>query len=150
MAALRNKIQWPAPIMPLRFNYMFEPHNAETPEIKKLDHDDRILSQLLLEIKLPDQAIQGLGETIGKDMPADEVRPPVEDITLAILRPLWMKAELSLTAVITAQIMLDIINVCGNKLHRFYGQLTYAWKFTAESMEFKVGPGGRATNRTVN
>ncbi|KAI0138552.1 hypothetical protein F4776DRAFT_618877 [Hypoxylon sp. NC0597] len=132
--------QWPPPILPLRFNYLQDLQKLDTPEHKKLQRDDEILSQLLLDLQLPDRGK-------GKRKPTKEMeniwmrQRLAQDIFLKALQPVWTEGKLSLTAVVTSQIWLDIIDVCSD-LPRFSKQLTYANAYISKSIDFTTTPDG--------
>lgn len=133
LTALEKNIQWPQPISPSSFHFpTAEKVGNRAAETKRLAYEDKLLTQLLLELQLPDQAIRGVGSKSRSGMPVEEILPPQQEIFLQIMRPHWWKKQLSVTAVVMAQILLVINRDCGSKLPRFYGQL-YTRKSTRAS-----------------
>lgn len=144
--------QWPPPIMPLRLNYISEPEKADTPEHKKLQDDDVLLSQLLLELQLPDRMAESLKEGKANKESSDLFGPINEDIFWKTMRPVWMKGDkhVSATIVVTAQIMLDIHHACGSNLPRVHKHLQYVHKYAQESFEFSSDGRGRLSTGGIN
>lgn len=60
---LKTKAAWPVPVWPMRFGYVSRPDLLEKPGYAKLEADDRVLTQLLHDLALADQANHGLGKT---------------------------------------------------------------------------------------
>ncbi|OTA85081.1 hypothetical protein M434DRAFT_16208 [Hypoxylon sp. CO27-5] len=133
--------KWPAPILPLRFNYLQDLHKLDTSEHKKLQHDDEILSQLLLDLQLTDS---GKGKKkYTKEMEDIWMSQCLaQDIFLRTLQPAWTEGKLSLTTVVTSQIWLDMIDTCSD-LPKFSKQLTYANAYISKSTNFTTTPDGK-------
>lgn len=151
VAAMSNaaEVKWPAPIPPLTFNYIHDPSKVDKPEHKKLQHDDQVLSQVLLDLQLPDKARKYSTEfkDPNKAM-AGMVNPPHEDIFLRTLRPVWAEGKVSVTAVVVAQAILDILDTC--KVPQFYRHLKYAHQHESESFKFKQLPGRGLSTGDLN
>ncbi|RYP59777.1 hypothetical protein DL769_008395 [Monosporascus sp. CRB-8-3] len=121
----------------LEFNYIAQPDKADAPEHKKLQHDDQILSQLLIDLMLPDKARKHTTNLGDEEM----LKPPQEDIFLRMLRPVWTSGKLSVTAAVTSRILLDILDTCGAS-QRFNRQLTHAGQHASRGFQFSQVPGG--------
>ncbi|KAI1144327.1 hypothetical protein F5Y05DRAFT_418364 [Hypoxylon sp. FL0543] len=132
---------WSPPVMPLRFNYIQGPHKAEIPEHSKLQRDDELLSQLLLHLQLPDK-VKGERKDSSEIGDMSMLDPPVRDIFSRNLQPVWTDGKVSLTAVFTAQILLDILGICSD-LPNFPRQLAVANAYAWNSFDFKATPEGK-------
>ncbi|KAI2463536.1 hypothetical protein F4781DRAFT_117785 [Annulohypoxylon bovei var. microspora] len=130
-------IAWPPPIVPLRFNYLHAPHKADMPEHKKLQHDDQILSQLLIDLELPDRAMKYARGKCDISM----AEPVVKDIFSRTLQPVWVEGKLSVAAVVIAQTILDISDVC-NELQNFPKLVTHTNAYASKSFDFQMLEGG--------
>lgn len=133
-----RKISWPLSIPPLRFHYLLDPEKADRPEDRKLQQDDRILCQLLQDFCLFDDVTAGMHNSKRKSTSTSKSLDPIqEDMFVKILRPVWTTGELSAAIIISARLMLDIIEVSQEKLPRFHKQLESARHYASESFKFK-------------
>lgn len=104
---------WPPPVPPMRFNYIIDPDLLETPRMKKYEEEDKLLSQLLLDITMIDDFKRQMKQ-IGKKGHTELTMygaPPVDDILSNYMRELWKAGEVSATSVFAARLWLDIIDV---------------------------------------
>jgi hypothetical protein len=138
IAAMSNKFDspWPPPIPPLSFYCISQPDKADVPKHKKLQQDDVFLSQMLLDMLHPDKC-RSHSDQLPPGMPATALSSAQDDIVTTMLRPVWLKGIMSVTAVVTAQVLLDIQDVCQSKLAVIHRQLMYAHKYASDSFRFK-------------
>ncbi|KAI1413630.1 hypothetical protein F5Y13DRAFT_198447 [Hypoxylon sp. FL1857] len=129
---------WPPPILPLRFNYIQDQNKADMPEHKKLQQDDKILSQLLIDLQLPDKARAHAHNEADILL----LEPIARDIFLRTLQPVWLEGKLSVTAVFAAQMLLDILDVCSD-LPKFSRQLTCANAHVSKPLDFGFEAGAK-------
>ncbi|KAI1371236.1 hypothetical protein F4677DRAFT_450655 [Hypoxylon crocopeplum] len=128
------KVEWP-PIMPLKY----------MPRHKKSQRDDHILSQLLLELQLQDKTGE-CNENIGN---TTMLEPPEKDIFLRTMQPVWLEGKLSVTSVVTSQILLDILDICPD-LPRFQKQLSYASTHVSKSLDLTLLPSNTLVTGGLN
>jgi hypothetical protein len=105
-----NNVEWLQPVLSAQYSITPGEEDPITPE------DDRLLTQLLLDLQLLDY---------GRKLPehdlilGDNFNLTVEDVSLKVLRPVWSESYISVTSVATAQIMLDIHASCKAELPHF-------------------------------
>ncbi|RYP02975.1 hypothetical protein DL764_005461 [Monosporascus ibericus] len=138
-------MQGPPPIMPLRFNYINQPGKADMPEHKELQRDNQILSQLLIDLMLPDKARKHARNLGDEEM----LKRPQKDIVLRMLSKVWKSGKLSVTAAVTSRVLLNVLNTC-RTAPRFNRQLTYACQHASKGFEFSQVPGGGLKTRGLN
>lgn len=136
---------WPAPNLPMRLEYWDHREKLDTPVHKKLQEDEILLVQLLLEFQLPDRMMKSgsIGDMLkegywGFDPQMFELVH--EDISIKTMRLVWMEREISVTTVVVGQIMLDILDICRLDLRSHYGHLQYIRKYTEASLEVQKVP----------
>ncbi|KAI0886628.1 uncharacterized protein GGS22DRAFT_199028 [Annulohypoxylon maeteangense] len=140
-----NTKTWPPPIVPLKYNYVNNEHKIDMPEHKKLQHDDQMLTQLLMDLELPDKIVE---ITSLPNLPSRfttdyfrELAPLVSDVCLTTLRPVWTEKKLSVAAVLIAQTLLDIFDTCDD-LSKFRKQVRCTNAYTCDSLNLKKLPDG--------
>lgn len=113
----KAEFAWPPwPCRPLELSYVSEPDLFHRPEIQKRVDDDRFLTQILVDSLLLDERMAHYyavhsGEFRGIDYRHD--RPLVHDELSQCVIPLAEGQDISLHAVFTAQIVLDVSHICG-------------------------------------
>ncbi|OTA97994.1 hypothetical protein M426DRAFT_144524 [Hypoxylon sp. CI-4A] len=127
-------LQWPPPITPLLFGFQHTPQPEELAECDVLYKNDRILTQMLLDLHLPDWLNKYEYGMHGHDILP---RPPQEDIFSTMLRPVWTEGKISATAVITSQILVDILNTC-KIFPSFPNQMLRVTEYASEPIFYKV------------
>ena len=143
MAAMnQKKSQWPAPIPPLAFDYVDGDHDLEgTPEYVKMQEDDTMLCQLLLDLQLPDYLTKYKDEILGP-LHARLFYNPQEDIFIRCLPPVWLDGHVNMASVLAARIMVDIHNRCRTQFSSYYRQLLSTRQFIFKSLDFRKNNGG--------
>lgn len=119
-----KKCAWPPPVSQMRFSYISRPELLELPEIKELEREDEILSQLLLEMILKDtmkpevKRLQKQGAQAG-DLDFN-VFSLIEDSFARSVRPLWEKGIVTVQSVFASRITLDVLDICrgGRSFHQ--------------------------------
>lgn len=101
-----NRCAWPPPVMSMRFSYIARPELLKSPEMQKYEEEDKIMSQLLLNLSSTDHLKKRLGNNI-------EAIPRAFTCTLDdefsnSVRPLWTLGRIRVHNVFAARIMLDI------------------------------------------
>ncbi|KAI1332921.1 hypothetical protein F5Y16DRAFT_130458 [Xylariaceae sp. FL0255] len=141
--SIKRPVQWPPPIMPLRVNYIHDLDKMNLPEHVKLLKDDEVLTQILMDLQIPDRVRDDRIEKSHLDL----LEAAQEDIMLRTLRPIWREEKLTVAAVVASQLLLDIIDICGD-LSKFPDQLLYSNVHGHESFDFQVeGQGTMKTGR---
>jgi hypothetical protein len=151
IAAMSNKfdVQWPAPIPPLSSYYLSQPDKADAPKLKKLQDDNVFLSQILLDLQHPDKC-RSHSNVLPPGIPVTALRSAQDDIMTMILRPVWLKGKMSVTTVVTAQVLLYIQEACQSKLPIIHRQLKYAHKYASDSFRFKQLADSRLITEDLN
>jgi len=121
----------------------------EEPQHKKLQLEDQVLIQFLLDLQLTDKCKEHHSQ-MPKGMPISMVEPPHKDIFRSVMQPVWFKGAVSTTAVFTARLMLDVNTMFGPKMPNLYRQLTFAQRFAAESIAVEITPDGRLKTAELN
>ncbi|KAI1409954.1 hypothetical protein F5Y13DRAFT_202579 [Hypoxylon sp. FL1857] len=101
--------QWPPPITPYGLLFLPEPHKAYLPVSKKLMHEDRILSQLLIDMMIVDMAKEKC--PYPTEIGASLFAPTKADAFTSALRPAWKQRNLSVTSVVACQMITDILEI---------------------------------------
>lgn len=101
---LQGSYSWPLPILPISTTYPVRPELVGTAGARQREEEDRVLSQLLLDMLLQDDA-KARPEL--KRFP--DTFPPFDDEFTSIIRTIWRTGEVSVPAVFASRILLDII-----------------------------------------
>ncbi|EEP79996.1 predicted protein [Uncinocarpus reesii 1704] len=111
---------WPPPVFPLSLHFISSPEAlTESPRMREAEEEDRILSQLFLDMILQDKVdcskqweavqLQQLAT-----FPLDEVfKESLNETTYASARVIWKKGIVSLQNVFTWRLFLDVWRICG-------------------------------------
>ncbi|CAJ2500574.1 Uu.00g034270.m01.CDS01 [Anthostomella pinea] len=105
-----QKFAWPAPITPMRFNYISRPDLLmNNPRMQRYKEQHHFISQMVLDMHLhdtlknPSKSAAGL---IGNKL--DDTKLPFEDPMYSSLRPVWTEGIVTTKAVFAAQLLWDI------------------------------------------
>ena len=101
-ATVHDKTAWPPPVIPMRFNYIIDPGLLDTPEMRKYEEEDRLLSQLLLDRAMTEELHQNIGTVTDENMA--RFLPPVEDVLSKYLRKIWKSGNVTVTSVSSCKI----------------------------------------------
>ena len=93
-------IDWPVPIMPMSFNYIAKLELLDAPHMKKIQEEDRLLCQLLLEVCLMDVSKKSV------------LLPAFKDVFTDAMYPVWKEGKVSVRSVFAARIHPDILDTC--------------------------------------
>lgn len=140
-----DKVAWPFPVMPMRFSYIVRPDLLELPEYKKLEDDDQLLTQMLLDMFL----IQDFKKMMQQNHASDGGSlPDLQDEFAKSARPLWQKGTVSTYSVFTSRIVLDILDICGGSSQaQFASQLREEGKIVEKIMNFYTNINGMRSTR---
>ncbi|KAG8526668.1 uncharacterized protein KY384_008097 [Bacidia gigantensis] len=122
---------YPLPCQPLRFGYISRPELLGTPEMDKREHEDLILSRLIMDRDLWNTCTKTAGEY-------ETTPPPHEDEFSKGLDKLMSKGTLSIAVVFAARILLDIQDVLGAEVGRGHQDLVRTTKEIDKMMNLKV------------
>ncbi|KAK2765534.1 hypothetical protein FQN54_008388 [Arachnomyces sp. PD_36] len=104
---LKNYYAWPLPIPSSKATYKLEPDLLDTVDARQCEQDDRILSQLLLDILLQ----ESLKQSPLARSKVPEAFLPFDDEFTSIIRTIWEKGKISVLAVFASRVLLDTIQV---------------------------------------
>ena len=108
---------YPVPLIPMRFEYLARPDLLEQDHMRKLEADDELLCQLLQELKLVHDFHHswkrfGQKAWIGVDVEENDI-PAFHDVFSHAMRKVWQDGEVRVRGVFAAQLMLNIVDICG-------------------------------------
>lgn len=125
------EIEYPQPVPPFRFNYISRPELLELPETKKMEAEDLLLNQLLMDSTWNDILRPGLKRSRGRE-------PPAEDEFSDSLQKLRKYGEISLWTVFASKIMMDINRILGRDVKRSYQELLVTGSAASKTLDFHV------------
>lgn len=132
-----KKCAWPPPILQMRFSYIVRPELLEHPKYKKLEEEDRLLSQVLIDLLLIQEA-KNVGEQHKSKMQSDfSFFSMFEDEFTKGVRSVWTGGGLSVYNVFASRILLDILDVCG-KQALFHRQVLDTIENARRTFDFRV------------
>lgn len=138
MSEIMQKVAWPAPVPPMRFSYIARPDFLKLPGMAKKEHEDEILTQLLLDLVLAD-TLKKESKGLGQD--AQRYAPKMEDEFTNSVRPLWTEGRVTVQSVFASRIVLNILDLYKGT-PKFYHRLLDAADSTEKSFDFFVDSEG--------
>jgi hypothetical protein len=94
------RIDWPAPMIGMSFDYIAKPELLEAPHMKKILEEDRLLCELFHEVCLMNIAKKST------------LLPAFRDVFTDALYPVWKEGKVSVRSVFAARVHLDILDSC--------------------------------------
>lgn len=101
---------YPVPVIPMGFFYTTHYGLLESPQVQKIEEEDRILCQLILDLSLK-QDVKDYKKAKKRDNLVDNVISQFEDPLTAAMRSIWKKCQVTTQSVLTARILLDILDI---------------------------------------
>ncbi len=129
-ADFRNN--YPVPCFPLRAGYVSRPELLESPEMKKKEEEDLILSQFVI-----DKSLSSMFRKKSIEFDSGSV-PPLEDEFNKGLDKLLNEGVLSVSTVFAAQIYLDLQNIMGENGSKALDDLQTSTKEIDKIMNLKA------------
>ena len=108
---MRLQVPYPQPMPPFRFSYIARPEFLELPEIKKVEQEHLLLSQILIDSSLTDLLVPMLKEQRGREA------PPEDEFSVGLLK-LRQEGEVSAWIVFASKVILDIHDILGVNVKR--------------------------------
>ena len=103
-----DKGGWPPPVPPMRLKYIVNPSLLDSPKMWKYEEEDKLLSQLLIDIALVDEARGHLGE-LSKDDHRIRDAFAVDDVLSTHMRKLWTMENITVTSVFAARYVISAV-----------------------------------------
>ncbi|KAF2196169.1 hypothetical protein GQ43DRAFT_499551 [Delitschia confertaspora ATCC 74209] len=105
---------YPAPLFPMRFNYVARPELLDTRHMKKIQEEDKLICQLVQDFILQNIFKQTQKDYIFKN-PTDlavNLLPSFNDIFPDSLQSVWKIGEVTMRNVFASGVLLDIHEIC--------------------------------------
>jgi hypothetical protein len=112
-----------------------------------IQEEDRLLSQLLLDLQLLDYNTKL--PALYPDTRFSAFGLALEDVFITALRPVWTEDYVTVTSVATAQIMLDIHASCKAELPLFYEEFSRTYDFTVKFLGHEPDPNCQPNERKL-
>ncbi|KAI4131242.1 MAG: hypothetical protein LQ338_001336 [Usnochroma carphineum] len=125
------ELSYPLPCPPLRFTYISRPELLGTPEMDRKEHEDLVLSRLII-----DRQIWNTWKKVGSER-SIVAPPPLEDEFSKGLDRLTKEGVLSVALVFEARIFLDIQDIMGDHVKRGHQDLLRTTKEIDKIMNLK-------------
>jgi hypothetical protein len=112
-----EKSGWPAPIMPMRFNYIAKPELLDAPHMKKIQGEDELLCQMFHELALLELVREQEDRRIQRQSDSDvsiNLLPISDDVFTDAMQPVWKHGYITMRSVFAARVHLDILDTCRN------------------------------------
>lgn len=113
----KAKAAYPMPFMPMKFGYLAYPELRKLPEIQKAETDEAFLAKMMMDLRFRTFFSHGMKGHYNK-FPAAK-----DDLFIEAHQVFWEDPKVHLWIVWTSQIMLDIKDILGDKIHRPYQEM---------------------------
>lgn len=135
-----HKMNWPPPVPPMRVNYATLPEGLglmDRPDHKKMQQEDELLTQLMMDMMLVD-SIRNAAKP--RDEMTELMAAVQEDVLIGNLRQVWKDGQYSITAIVAAQLILNIIDVVGDRKKKALDDLKTARDHVDMSLAITIDP----------
>lgn len=132
---------WPVPVPQIRSSYMGRLDLLEPLEYAELEAKDRILTQLFHDFALISLLAHGSGHK-SNSLYQNNQLPEADDDFAQIAQELLSKGEVSAHAVFASQVLLDILDICGDQSPAFYETLLEQGKISEHVLTSRVNEDG--------
>lgn len=129
---------WPPQIPQMKTDYMAGAELLESAELRQREADDRILSQLIIDLVLLDK-MNGL---VDRDTKAKiECYPAFDDVFTTTIQDVWKSGKVSATSVFASQVLLNVTRIYKGDfkgleiLKREGERITKPFRFNVDSLE---------------
>ncbi|UJO20436.1 uncharacterized protein CLAFUR5_10198 [Fulvia fulva] len=124
----------------MRFSYISRPELLDMPGYEAREEDDRVLTQLLLDIMMVDDSKGMMGRENLDDRGS---LPDMQDELARCARELWKSGTVSVHTVFASRVALDILSICGKSDQpAFHRDVIEAARFAHSTIGFEVEANG--------
>lgn len=106
---------FPSMVPPIGLRYILQPELLESPHMRKLEAEDRVLTQILIDLDLIELMKDDHSEILKTTMPGidERILPGIDDCFTRAVRSVLTTGLVTVESVFASRLLLDILDICG-------------------------------------